>query len=321
MRDFGLDILKEDTSKSLFNQHNYLTLAPTNEVHHYDVCHKYFEGANLSNTKRLDYSIYVVFLHKNEDSYEWKVDKKGLFFNQKEPSLLVEEVSVYFVNALYPLHVTTNFSGEVIGISNHQEIVARWTKVKQQLIKEYRGELVRKLIKKFEKLINDPLKLEIALSKEIFWSVFFSKRYQKYGKSREKESTLSYPLEAYQTPLNYTGTLRLVSNNIDDHYIQLDYTGVAPLPLSSKWYVDKEKNKLTSDLAIEYRLDRASSLPLTIKVLCDVFDETKKEDIAQIETLVVKNTSIPPKIAVIVEQEEEHKSPKKKKKWFSFRSK
>lgn len=326
MRDFGLDILNEDSDISLANQHNILSLAPKKEIRQYNVSHKYFSGTNLSDTKRLDYTISVEFIGENQDNYEWRVHKNNLFFNQKEPSLLVEEVTVYFVNALYPINITTKFNGEISSIANHDEIVNRWSATKKKLLKEYRGELVLKLMKKFEKLVQNPLQLELSLSKEIFWSVFFTKRYQKYGATFKKTSLLSFPLEAYQTPLSYKGVFKLTPNKSIKNPLKLNFQGSTIIPSSSKWNTNSEKEKLTSDLEIEYILDKNSKIPLAIKAFCDVFNETKKEDITQIETLIIRDESRKPmsNIEVIVEEAEnttKNKSPKKKKKWYSFGTK
>lgn len=326
MRDFGLDILNEESDISLANQYNILSLTPIKEIHHYNVCHKYFSGTNLSDTKRLDYTISVEFIGENQDNYLWRVHKNNLFFNQKEASLLVEEVSVYFVNALYPINITTKFNGEISSIANHNEIVKRWSVIKKKILKEYRGELVLKLIKKFEKLVQNPLQLELSLSKEIFWSVFFTKRYQKYGETLKKSSVINYPLEAYQTPLSYKGVFKLTPKNSVKNSLKLNFHGNTIVPLSNKWNTNLEKEKLTSDLEIEYLLDKNSKIPLAIKAFCDVFNETKKEDIIQIETLIIRDESAKPisNVEVIVENEEDinkNKSPKKKKKWLSFRTK
>ncbi|WP_027393184.1 hypothetical protein [Aquimarina latercula] len=326
MRDFGLDILDEEKNTSLSSQNNILTLNPKKEINQYNVCLKHFSGTDLSETKRLDFTVSVEFTGESENSYEWRINKSNFFFNQKEATLLVEEVSIFFVNTLYPLDIATNVSGEIIGIRNHSEIIERWSVIKEKLIQEYRGELILKLIKKFEKLIKNPLKLEISLSKEIFWSVFFTKRYQNYGETFKKSSLINLPLEAYQPPLSYNGFLKLIPDNSAKNPLKLIFQGSTSIPSSSKWHLNMKTDKLTSGLDIEYILDKNSKIPVNIKVFCDVFNETKKEDIIQMETLIIRDESakLTPKTKVIIEKEEvtnENKSPKKKKKWFSFGTK
>ncbi len=93
---------------------------------------------------------------------------------------------------------------------------------------------------------------------------------------------------------------------------------------SSNLYVKRKKHKLTSDLDIQYDLDITTKIPISIKAMCDVYDETTREDLMLIETLIEVTTVSDQRKALHNQGDEElvsneDKTPKKKKKkWFSF---
>ncbi len=329
MRDFGLDIIREDeddVSKAPLSYNNTLNIAPNKEIKYYDVSHKYFNGVDLQLDKRLDYSITVEYLEKKISNklHHWRVDKKKIFFNQKEPSLVVEEISVKLIKVIYPINIATDYSGKIISITNHEEILGRWLDSKEKLILEYKGELVYKLLRKFERLIQDLTKLELSLTKEIFWASFFSKRYLEYGSSCKKSIDFLFPLEAYETPIVYKGFMELSPLLTEHEAIELNYKGVSEIPALSKLYHKREQHRLTSDLEIKYYLEATTKIPTSINVIFDVYDETRKEDISLTEISITldelgnNNNTNQSAVEEQTSSENNNEIPKKKKKWFSF---
>ena len=328
MRDLGLGILEDDNNSNFLSHKNTLNINPEPGVKFYNVSHDYFQGKELDTHKRLDYSIGVEYLNDLEEEklpHEWRISKSDVFFNRKEPSLVFEEISILLMNVMYPINISTDHHGKVIEIVNHKEIVDRWSLAKKKLLEEYRSDLVFKLIKKFDKLIKDPIKLEIAVTKEIFWSLFFTKKYQEYGSSCKKKTEVYFSIEPYKTPLVYNGYMELNPKISEQETIELGYTAQTIIPEHSKLYYKRKEHKLTSELEISYDLDITTKLPIYIKASCDIYDETKSEDISQIQTLITLDETRTEKENRLAKEKKESIPSKeetpKKRKWFSFGSK
>jgi len=329
MRDFGLDILKEDEgdvpNKVHLPYNNTLSIVPEEGINYYDVSHKHFNGVDLELDKRLDYSVSVEYLDRDvsKKQHFWRVDKNNVFFNQKQPSLVFEEISVKLIEVIYPINIATDYSGQVVGITNHEEILARWPDNREKIILEYKGRLVYKFLQKFEKLIEDSTKLEISLSKEVFWPVFFSNRHLKYGDSCKKKIDFLFPLEAYATPIIYNGVMELSLLLEDNDTIELTYQGESVVPSSSKLYHKREEHRLTSDLEIKYHLEATTKIPTVIKVIYDIYDETKKEDVLLTEVFITLNeqgntNKVNQSVAEEQPSFKDTDEKPKKKKWFSL---
>ncbi|MDO6761660.1 hypothetical protein Q4566_15745 [Tamlana sp. 2_MG-2023] len=317
--------MDEDNQGVFLSRKNKLNISPTPEIRFYNVSLNYYSGIALKQCKRLDYTVSVAYLNQDRQEYphKWQVDKGNIFFNQKQPSLVLEEISVFLLKAIYPINITTDHWGGLIEITNHNEILDRWSSIKKKIIKEHRGDFVFKLIKKFERLLKNPTKLQLSLSNEIFWSVFFAKRYQEYGNSYQKKVAITFPLEAYKTPLIYKGLMKLNSSLSTHNSIELDYEGKTVIPSLSNLHVGKESHTLTSALDIHFNLDIETKIPNSVRAFCDVYDETKNEDISQMEILItldkykpIINDRSPENGKEKIPNEE--LTPKKKKKWFSF---
>ncbi|KAA1242405.1 hypothetical protein [Aquimarina sp. RZ0] len=327
MLDFGVSIIdmEEHSKRVSLSHNNALTLMPEKGIRFYNVSHRYYEGTTLDEIKQLDYDVSIAYLNENESSYpyRWRIQKKDVFFNRKQSSLVIEEISVMFMEVIYPIHITTDHTGLILEITNHQEILDRWSIIKPKLIQLYVGNLVFKMIEKFENLIKDLVKLEISLSKEIFWSVFFNNIYQEYDTNYKRESIVLFPLEAYKTPILYKGKSTLTPMITAYDSIKLEFQGEALLPFSSNLYKNRKNHKLTSALNIEYHLETDTKIPRAIKTFYDVYDETQKEDLKQVEVLITLDESEKPDKNQTIQDKKDSVSnnssiSKKKKKWFSF---
>ncbi|WP_062062573.1 hypothetical protein [Aquimarina longa] len=329
MWDFGTDIINDDDDRTKvgLSFNDTLHLTPSDEFISYLVSLKYFKGDNDKESKCLDYTIGLEYL--NEDPqilpHVFRVYKKDLFFNKKKPSLIIEEITTAIAATMYPLEIAVDNSGSFIEVLNYTEIQKRWIINKKNIIKEYKGDLVFKMVKKFENIIKTPSKLEASLSNEIFWSIFYNPIYTSYQKDYKKESTVVFPLEPYKPLAVYKGISTITPFITEYNTIELKYSGQSIISDPSRFHIKRTGHTISSDLQITYDLDTDTRMPRLINVICDVYDETKKEEIKAIALLVVQQESDTfPKSSLEKKEDQQPESPEiqpKKKRWFFSGSK
>ncbi|WP_108867125.1 hypothetical protein [Aquimarina aquimarini] len=291
MRDFGTDILKDtNQNKDSILLRHLRNIKPSDEFISYLVALKYYEGDKDAVSKRIDYRIGIEYL--GEDSQKlphvFRLYKKELFFNRKKPSLIIEEIATALSSVIYPLEITVDHRGKFTSIINHDQIKKRWPAVKRNILKEYRGDITFKIIKKFEETIKDHKKLETSLYREIFWSIFYHPVYIGHNEELKKETSMLFPLEPYDPLVVYKGATTISPIITEYNTIQVQFNGQSTIPNKSRFHLEKKEHVITSDLQIDYDLDQNTRIPNLIHTTCDIYDETDEKEIKAIELLVTR---------------------------------
>ncbi|WP_326983156.1 hypothetical protein VUJ46_00995 [Chryseobacterium sp. MYb264] len=87
---------------------------------------KYFDAANTSVSKRIDYTINILLTSK-ENRYLLNIDKKHFWFNRHQPDLINERIAEDLAKTIHPVQVGTDEKGNYSGITNFNEITnGRW---------------------------------------------------------------------------------------------------------------------------------------------------------------------------------------------------
>ncbi len=299
MLNFGTDILKDDNcdEDSIFLKH-LRTIKPSDNFISYLITLKYYEGTNEIISKRIDYTIGIEYLNKDSQAlpHIFRLYKKELFFNKKQPSLIIEEIAAALSAVMYPLEIAVDYTGKFMTIINYNQIKERWPVAKKKILKQYRGETTFKIIKRFEETIKNEPKLEASLYNEIFWSVFYQPVYMGHKEELKENSEILFPLEPYNTLTVFSGETTINPIITDDSDIELEYIGTSIISDNSRLHIGRKSHTITSDLNINYGLNQKTYMPNFIYATCNIYDDTKKEEIKAIELLVT--------------QQEDEKSPK-----------
>lgn len=151
-----------------------------------------------------------------EGVLEYKIKKDKLFINKREPKTVVEKLSVKTLEALYPLEVQTTLTNELVKILNHEEILARWEKIKIQLKKEYIGEAFNLYITKYDTTLRQKHNLLRTLKQEVFYTLLFHDIYTNYNSELEKKTTIAFPVQGFKNALVFNGVQKI--NKLKTYY-------------------------------------------------------------------------------------------------------
>lgn len=317
-----LDDNDEDSLKDLHLFNNRLSLHPIlNKVNTYLVSLSFFDK-NDEETNKLNYEILLTFLEKIKEGYVFKVHKKELYINGKEPSLLIEQIASEFNEILYPLEVLVKYTGEVIAVQNITEIQERWRKEKKVFHKKYEGAIIYKLITQFDSAVTNAAKLVALLHKDIFFQVFFRDIYQSYNDKNQLENTMHLNLQGSTLPISFTGINTIVPKITSNNTIAVHFEGTCILDeaheLSRKL---KSKQQNSGDLVVSYDLNKETRLPEMIQMVTSFFNE-KEAHLKTIEVFIAKEVTKKAPVVLLEEDAESVPVPKKKKGFFSiFKSK
>lgn len=135
---------------------------------------------NYGNQKSIQYLLEVVC-----DSYKKKVfcytlNRKRVFKNGKQLEGFMELLAEQSVSCLYPLQVSVNQVGQIIGVNNQKEIEKRWEIKQKELAKRYSGKPFIEYCKKINEAVSSPQKIVKSLDNDVVYDILFSKLYINY---------------------------------------------------------------------------------------------------------------------------------------------
>lgn len=93
--------------------------------------------------------------------------------NLVEPEATLETLALECRKALEKCEYQVNTKNEIINLENHNEILEKWTAIKQKLMQENTGELFDKYIAIFENTLQNKADLLFKLKKDIFINQYF----------------------------------------------------------------------------------------------------------------------------------------------------
>ncbi|WP_271782283.1 hypothetical protein [Aquimarina algiphila] len=318
MYDFGTSIINDNDSLEdvpLYN--NTLGLWPIlGKSNTYLTSVSFFDKTD-TETNRLNYETTITYLPTEKD-YLCEINKKEIFINGKEPSLLMEQIAAEFNKILYPLQLSIKHTGKILGVENIVEIQERWEKEKKLFNKKYKGLVISKIIKQFDKAVGNSAKLTSLLHNDIFYPVFFHNNYQSHNDKNQFENAIHLNLEGAITPISFKGINTIAPKITSNNTIAINFEGNCTLDenheLSRKL---KSKEQNSGDLAVTYDLNKETRLPEMIQMVASWFNE-KEEHLKTIEVFIAKEATKTP----VIENSESIAVPKKKKSFFSiFKSK
>ncbi|KUJ63467.1 hypothetical protein AR687_01900 [Flavobacteriaceae bacterium CRH] len=286
----------------------------------YGVLYTIENGKQVNTVKQ---GINVNWKAKSENNfYFFEITRIGaIYINDTKASTMAEEIAEQASNALYPLLVVVDETGEWQYINNFSQIKERWQETKEKITNYYKGEQVEKYFSIYDRNLEDSDTLYVSLKKDWFLNAFFNGIHLEYPSSLSIQKELGFPVLAKTENLNY-----LVNQKIDDHldvdnFLVIDINGKLDdertktdferaLNLPVKEYSEQ---KVTGEYRAKYFLNPLKHMPEAIFISC-----TLELDIPQKYSVTISNLndkeemSTKPKAELFVEVIEP------KKKWWQF---
>ncbi|QXP59308.1 hypothetical protein [Olleya sp. HaHaR_3_96] len=175
--------MEEDIiSKKALKNHK-INLDPTGLYSRYG-CMIIFEDNQAKNSLR--YKLEIKYLGKSDsNSNIFQINRNtDIYINDKLPESSMDELASKVSQVIYPLELETNKNGTLKSVTNFNEIQDRWSVLKKELKKYYKGETTDSYIKLNDKTLSISELFFNKIKQDWFLHLFFAPVYVSYTDSR-----------------------------------------------------------------------------------------------------------------------------------------
>jgi len=138
---------------------------------------------NYNNQKSIQYLLEVKCMGYKKGIFTYILSRKRFFKDGKQLEGILEQLAEQSANCLYPLQVSVNEQGQIIGVTNQEDIKKRWEALKPELSKLYAGKPFKRHSATMDKVIDSPERILKSLNNDVVYDILFSKLYFNYSKA------------------------------------------------------------------------------------------------------------------------------------------
>jgi len=268
-----------------FGSGNWLQFTPENSFHQYGVIITIECGENKNEIK---YETSVRWLRAENGLHFFEIDRTSkIFINEEEANDIADLLAYKVSQVLYPLQISVDGYGKFNAVENVSIFKQRWPEVKDDVYKEFEGEVVDEYLHKMEKAIDQPHVIQLMMRNDYFIRTLFSGIHQKFGKEftateLQNFPTVDNPIEPlYKTKLEVDpvkdeyGLVNIHANGIlNEERSRQDLINNAPFP-----YLPAQENNINTEgnFKARYFMNGETNMPETIALECDIqLEELKK---------------------------------------------
>lgn len=318
--------------KSVFLDKNTISLQfnPFLQTRTYGFSCQNLENDKVISTIHFEVDIAGLYSYIN-DTFSFEISRKQVYVDNIAPDAKIEKIADSCSKAIFPIQIQVSREGEIIEITNHNEIKNRWLPVKKRLSEYYDGNIVSEILQKMGSTLNNKILLKESICKTWLFHLYFRPLFNNYTKDESlhfiwespvfgnqiisydvKQSVEEYYSATDKIYINVKGNAidkRSVEEVLNQYtYSKSDMAGINVTPLKSEMEV---QYKLYGEDRSIFSIIAAYKTPIT----------EKKQRTTQIEIYhLPENSSFRPEskpkqshISFLVEAEEE---PVKKKTGF-----
>lgn len=286
----------------------------------YSVVYTIENGKQVNIIKQ---KIKVTWKAKSENNfYFFEVSRFGnTYINDTKANSMADEIAQKASDALYPLLVVVDETGEWIYINNFSQIEERWQEAKKHLRKHFKGEQVEKYFSIYDKNLEDSDTLYLSLSKDWFLKAFFNGIHLEYPSALSIQKKIDFPLIAKTENLNYQVNQKIddyldvdnflvidINGKLDEERTKTDFERALSLPVN-----EYSEEKVTGDYRAKYFINPLKHMPEAIFVSC-----TLELDIPQKYSVTISNLNDKEEMSAKPKPELFFDEIKPKKKWWQF---
>ncbi len=322
MYDFGTRYVKghgvEGDLEDVFLYEDKLTLLSKLEERNTYLAEISFYDKDDKVVNKISYEASVAYIGREKGKgIICRLEKSAFFINEKEPSLVIEQMATELNTVLYPLEVFVHFTGKLIGVKAIKAVQERWHKRKQKFTAAYQGDIAYQMVKQFENAINNEGRLLGLLQKDFFIQLFFHTIYQEYSPQLTLETSFHYNSNGSSVPLTFKGLSTIEPKVTKSETIVVHYEGeceIDGMHQLSRHLKNPKGNKGT--LNIKYDLDKKTRIPEMIQMATS-WEAKDGKHLKTVEVLISKSSGRKT-VNVLVEDEKKIETPEKQKGLFSF---
>lgn len=268
-----------------FSDANTLKFNPENYFAKYAVAIKIENGEKLNEIK---YDTSVNWLKTENNLHYFEVDRLSkVFINDEEVNEIADLLAYKASKVLYPLTISVDFNGKFNIIENLEVFKKRWNITKEEIYKDFEGEIVDEYLEKIEKIINEPEIISSLIKNDYFLRTLFFGVYQKYGDKYciigeegfpivKNAIEPNYQIKIEIDPLKDDYDLISISGNgkLYDERSRYDFINGAPFSL-----IIEENTVMNDDgnFRLQYFLNGETQLSESLYLECDINLERRKK--------------------------------------------
>ncbi|WP_312993097.1 hypothetical protein [Chryseobacterium flavum] len=208
-----------------FGRGNSLVFQPENEIRRYGVVITIEKGEAKNELK---FETSVRWLKTEKGRHFFEIDRtSNLYLNEEEVNEIADLLAYRTSKVLYPLQVSTDDKGKFEAVENPEVFIQRWAGIKEELYKEFEGEIVEEYCKKIERVIGEPESIDLYLRNDYFIRTLFFGIYQSFGRNYSIEETKSFPVIHNHIEPQYR--IRLEIDPLKDEYDLINIEGEGKL--------------------------------------------------------------------------------------------
>lgn len=276
----------EDRNKLVkFSHGNQIDFRPQNSSLSYGVIIKIENGEKQNELK---YNISVRWLKFENKLHYFEIDRiSNLFINDEEVNEMADLLAYKTSKVLFPLTVSVDERGKLNNIENIFEYKKRWSIVKDEVYKEYEGDVVDRYCQKIEDTLQEPDALFIYLKNDYFLRTLFFGIYQKFNQDYQTEIMETFPIINNAIEPNYKIKVEIdpvkdeydlinisASGKLFDERSEYDFINGAPFSLIID---DNPMMNEDGNFILQYFLNGETQLSESLYLECDINLESRKK--------------------------------------------
>ncbi|MCX8533900.1 LysM peptidoglycan-binding domain-containing protein [Chryseobacterium luquanense] len=268
-----------------FGHGNRLLFQPENSSLKYSTMIT-IEKNGQKNELRYDSSVRWI---KSENGFHFfEIDRiSDLFINEEQVNEIADLLAYKTSKVLFPMQISVDQQGKFNNVESTDLFKERWKNIKDEIYKEFEGDIVDEYCQKIEKVLEQPNSLFIFIKNDYFIRTLFFGIYKKFNQDYQTEMTETFPvvnnaiepsykIEVEIDPLkdeddliNIAGTGKLY-----DERSRYDFSNGAPFSLII------EDNPVMNDdgnFRLKYYLNGETQLSESLYLECDINLESRKK--------------------------------------------
>lgn len=191
-----------------FSSGNTLGFRPKNSFYKYGIV------INIENGEKhneLKYEASVRWIKTESNLQYFEVDRiSKIYLNQEEVNEIADLLAYKSSKVLFPLQISVDKTGKYFAVENFEVFQKRWNGVKEEIYKEFEGELVDNYLHKMEEIVvNQPELITMLLEKDYFLRTLFFGVNVDYGKTYECKIENTFPVVGNVMEPNFSLTLEI----------------------------------------------------------------------------------------------------------------
>lgn len=268
-----------------FGQGNSLVFQPENSLMRYGVM---ITIENGDNQNELKYDASVRWIREDNGFHFFEIDRiSKLFLNEEEVNEIADLLAYKTSKVLYPMTVSVDQQGKFYNVENADIFKERWNNVKEEVYKEFEGEIVDEYCLKIERILDEPNALLIYIKNDYFIRTLFLGIYQKFNQNYQTEIVETFPIinnavepsykiEVEVDPLKDEYDLINISGNgtLHDERSRYDFINGSPFSIITE---DNPQMNNDGNFRLQYFLNGETQLPEVLYLECDINLDKKKK--------------------------------------------